>query len=167
MGSVLSSDVAAPKVLHLMRLSLLICKTPDRPRRIFTTLLKGGLSGGVLGYVLALLLGRSVWLEMHMNTGLMLPGFALLGMLFSFWRKFNLRYTTFLLLELISATASFLIYRFEWGALLVIPACLLREGCHLTSVSVYTANIILGAVLFAGNLGWILHDACRTDNNSY
>jgi len=150
--------VTDSKVSYFMGLSLPVCRTPGGSRRTFIPLLKAGFLGGILGYLLALFLGRSIWLEMHMNTGRMIPGFGLFGILFSFWRRFTVRYEAFLLLELISVATSFLVYRFESGAVLIIPACLFREGCGLTSVSVYTTNIILGATLFAGNLAWIFEE---------
>ena len=90
----------------------------------FITLLKGGLSGFVLGYLVALLVGRSVWLEMRFNTGLAIPVCTLACMLFSLWKRITIRYSIFLFLELLSIATFLLIYRFELSAFLIVPACL-------------------------------------------
>jgi hypothetical protein len=143
-----------------MGLSLSKNKTRDRSKVILINLLKGGLLGIVLGYFFALLLGRSVWVEMRFNLGLIIPVCTLACMLLFLWKRVCIRYSFFLFLELSSLIAFFLIYRFEPDALLVIPACLLREGCHLTWVSLYSINIVLGSILFTGNLVWIFHEIC-------
>jgi len=106
------------------------------------TLLKGGLSGFVLGYLVALLLGRSVWLEMRMNTGLAIPVCTLACVLFSLWKGITIRYPVFLLLELLSGATFLLIYRFEMDAFLIIPASLFREGFRLSSVSLGLINTV-------------------------
>ncbi len=141
-----------------MNLSSNAGETQDKSKRMSINILKAGLTGIVLGYLLALLLGRSVWLEMRFNIGLVIPGFTLLCILLSFWKRITLRYSVFFILELLSVAASLLIYRFESGALLVIPACLFREGCSLSSVSLGTINIILALILFAGNFIWMFYE---------
>jgi len=135
-------------------------KTRDRSKAILINLLKGGLLGIVLGYFFALLLSRSVWVEMRFNLGFIIPVCTMACMLLFLWKRVWIRYPFFLFLELLLLIVFFLIYRFEPEALLVIPACLLREGCRLTSVSLYSTNIILAAILFAGNLVWIFHEVC-------
>ena len=130
-------------------------KIQDLSKGRFITLLKGGLSGFVLGYLVALLLGRSVWFEMRMNTGLAIPVCTLACILFSLWTRVTIRYSVFLLLELLSGATFLLIYRFEMDAFLIIPASLFREGFRLSSVSLGPINTILAIILFAGNSLWI------------
>ena len=130
-------------------------KIHDVSKGMFITLLKGGLSGLVLGYLLALLLGRSVWLEMRFNIGLAIPVCTLACILFSLWKRITIRYSVFLFLELLSVATFLFIYRFELDAFLIIPACLFREGCSLNFVGLGFINIILAVILFAGNFIWI------------
>jgi hypothetical protein len=130
-------------------------KIHDVSKGMFITLLKGGLSGLVLGYLLALLLGRSVWLEMRVNIGLAIPVCTLACILFSFWKRTTIRYAIFLFLELSLVVTFLFLYRFELDAFLVIPACLFREGCHLNFAGLGFINILLAVILFAGNFLWI------------
>jgi hypothetical protein len=141
-----------------MRLSPPANKVQDRSKGIFINLFGAFLFGIVLGCFLALILGRSVWLEMRFNLGLMIPVCALVCMLLSHWKRVTIRYSLFLFVELLLLIAFFLICRYEPGALLVIPACLFREGCSLTSLSLDSINIVLGLILFAGNFIWIFHE---------
>lgn len=141
-----------------MALTSSASKNLIRPITTLINLLKAGLFGVVLGYLLALLLGCSVWLEMRFNLGLMIPGCALGCVFLYLWKRITIRYSIFLFLELLSLIVFFLIYRFKPEALLVIPACLFREGCSLAVISLNFINIFLGFILFAGNFIWIFHE---------
>ena len=139
-----------------MELSIPVSKIQDISKGMFITLLKGGLSGFVLGYLLASLLGRSVWLEMRFNLGFAIPVCSLACILVSLWKRITIRYSVFLFLELLSGATFLFIYRFEMDALLIIPASLFREGFRLSSVRLGLINTILATILFAGNFLWIL-----------
>jgi hypothetical protein len=149
------SGVASRNEIPIMALSSFTDKAQIRPITILTNLLKAGLFGVVLGYFLALLLGRSVWLEMRFNIGLMIPVCTLACILFSVWKRITIRYSFFLFLELLTVVTFLFVYRFEMDAFLVIPGCLLREGCRLNFVGLGFINIFLGIILFAGNFIWI------------
>lgn len=133
--------------------------SPTHSKATFVYLLKAGLFGFVLGYLLAFLLGRSVWLEMRFNTGLVIPGAAAGSMFFSLLKKIKIRYPVFLLLQIISILVFFLLYPFEISTLTIIPGCLFREGCRLTSLGLPWINMILAFLLLAGNVIWIFHEA--------
>ena len=139
-----------------MEPSIPVNKIQDISKGMFITLLKGGLLGFVLGYLLASLLGRSVWLEMRFNLGFAIPVCSLACILVSLWKRITIRYSVFLFLELLSGATFLLIYRFEMDAFLIIPASLFREGFRLSSVRLGLINTILATILFAGNFLWIL-----------
>jgi len=141
-----------------MEPSIPVNKIQDISKGMFITLLKGGLLGFVLGYLLASLLGRSVWLEMRFNLGFAIPVCTLACIFVSLWKRITIRYSVFLFLELLSVAIFFFIYPFKMGALLVIPACLLREGCFLGSLNLSVINLVLGLILLAGNVVWIFHE---------
>jgi hypothetical protein len=141
-----------------MELSSSTSKGQNRSEGIFINLLRACLFGTVLGYLLGLILSRSVWLEMRFNLGLMIPVCTLACMFLSTWKRITLRYSVFLFLELLTVVTFLFICRLELDALLIIPASLFREGFSLTMISLDFINIILGFILFAGNFIWIFHD---------
>jgi hypothetical protein len=120
-----------------------------------TRIIKGGFSGIILGYIIALLLSQWLWLEMRLNIGAIVPGSAVLFVLLALWKKFTIPYSLLLLFEAILLVTFLSIYGFQLGALLTVPACLLREGCNITSVDSHQINMVLGAALLLGNFAWI------------
>ncbi len=138
---------------------LLVKNKPVKPPEgTVIRLLKAGLLGFVLGFLLALWSARSVWLEMRFNIGTIIPATVLGCMLLSFCKRVRIRYSIFLFLQVIWVVVFFLIYPFETDALATIPACLLREGCLLAFVSLSWINLVLALILLAGNIIWMVQD---------
>jgi len=121
--------------------------------------LKSGFVGIILGYILALLLVQWLWLEMRFNVGIIVPGSAVFCMLLAFWKRFTIHCSLLFILEFILLITFFSIYKFQLSAFLIIPACLLREGCYLNFLNLEKINIILGLTLLMGNFVWIPHSA--------
>jgi hypothetical protein len=126
-------------------------------------LMKAGLTGFVLGYLLALFLSQSVWLEMHLNLGMAVPTVTLGFILTASKKKVLLRFHVFLLLQAAAVLATLFLYRFDPGALRMIPACLFREGCGLASLSLLGSNLLIGFILLAGNGIWIRDEIRRRE----
>ena len=120
---------------------------------------KAALTGLAAGYCLALVLGRSVWLDMRVTTGHVIPIFAACFMLSVRVRKRPVRLTPFLLLELLAAALLFSFFGFSSATLLLIPAGLFREGFHLNSLSLLKVDLFLLCFLGAANAVWIYHAA--------
>ncbi len=95
---------------------------------MFAPLCQGLLIGLVSGYFLAFLLGQSIWLEMRLNIGWALPFMTTSGAVFFAWRKISLAYGWFFTLQTVTFALLFGFYGFATGPLLIVPACLLREG---------------------------------------
>jgi hypothetical protein len=123
--------------------------------------LKAALTGLVAGYCLALVLGRSVWLDMRVTTGHVIPIFAACFVLFIRVRKRPIRLTPFLLLELLAAVLLFSTYGFSSATLLIVPAGLFREGFHLSSLSLLKIDLFLLCFLGVANAVWIYHAVTR------
>ena len=62
----------------------------------------------------------------------------------------------FLLLQGVLLLTFLVVYQFQWSALTVIPATLMREGIYLTSLSLRKANAVLVLILAAGNVSWMI-----------
>ncbi len=136
---------------------------PPLPRRTpvgaparLAGLLAGICLGLLAGGMLALLASHWVWLEMRVNTGLLLPLGALLGGLAGLLSPLGPAHPRMLWWQagLLAAAAGLL--GFDRQALLVVPACLLREGCHLPGLSLRMANVLLACWLLAGNALWLV-----------
>ncbi|MFH1033456.1 MAG: hypothetical protein V1806_03030 [Pseudomonadota bacterium] len=119
-------------------------------------LLAGLCLGLLAGGLLALLASESVWLEMRVNTGLLLPLGALLGGLAGLRRPLGPARPWMLALQAALLLAAAWLLGFDLQAFLVVPACLLREGCHLPGLSLGTANAVLAAWLLTGNALWLI-----------
>lgn len=127
-------------------------------QNMFNKLWKGLLFGFIAGYLLSFLLGQSVWLEMRVNIGWALPLMTIIGVAFFAWRKMELKYGWFLLLQIVTLVVFFSFYGFFWGPLVVVPACLLREGFFVDSADIMVVNIIQLSILLAGNIWWLVRD---------
>lgn len=120
-----------------------------------------GLATGLAaGLTVALLLGRWTWLEMRVNTSLVVPLFMCGSLLWAWWegrrtsgpRKGWLWYL--LLAQLVLAGVMFACYPMDWDVWTIMPASLLREGLLLTHIiTLNQANGLLLVLLGAGNLG--------------
>jgi hypothetical protein len=119
--------------------------------------LKAGLTGLAAGYCVALVLGRSVWLDMRVTTGHVIPIFVASFVLSIRVRKQPVRLIPFLLLELLAAALLFSTYGFSSAALLIVPAGLFREGFHLNSLSLLKIDLFLLCFPGAANAVWICH----------
>ena len=119
--------------------------------------LKAGLTGLVAGYCVALVLGRSVWLDMRVTTGHVIPIFVASFVLSVPMRKRPVRLTPFLLLELLAAALLLFTYGLSSAALLIVPAGLFREGFHLNSLSLLKIDLFLLFFLGTVNGVWICH----------
>ena len=110
--------------------------------------------GFLVGFFLTVAARQSVWLEMHVNTGVVVPITVLL-FAFGFRKKLPIHSPVVVFLELLLLFVFLLAYRFEWLALSVVPASLLREGLYATNLSLSQANVILGLIFLAGNVAWV------------
>ncbi len=119
---------------------------------IFFDALKGFFTGMTVGLLLALLSASWIWLEMRMNTGLMIPIMTLVCLAMAVWKGTIFNYKIFLFSQLLLAITFVFIYGFDPVALRVIPACLFREGFLMADMSLDNANIIIVAVFFGGNV---------------
>jgi hypothetical protein len=119
--------------------------------------LKAGLTGLAAGYCLALVLGRSVWLDMRVTTGHAIPILTAFFMLSALVRKRPVGLTPFLLLELLAAALLLSTYGFSSAAFLTVPAALFREGFHVRPFSLSEIALFLLCFLVAANAVWISH----------
>lgn len=124
-------------------------------------LLKGALTGFVLGWFLALLLGCSVWLEMRVTLGRIMPVSMAFLMLISLRKGAAFRFLPFLLFEALALAALFAIHGFDRATLLIVPGCLVREGFAISFFSLPSINLLLASVLLIGNLVWALQEIGR------
>ncbi|MBI5522782.1 MAG: hypothetical protein HY910_09150 [Desulfarculus sp.] len=132
---------------------------PEQPRPALQRLagLLAGLCLGLLaGCLLALLAGRWVWLGMRVNTGLLVPLGALLGGLAGLKKPLGAARPWLLAAQAALVAAAAWLLGFDRQALLVVPACLFREGCHLPGLSLTTTNALLASWLLAGNALWLV-----------
>lgn len=105
-----------------------------------------------LGLLLSLLSASWVWLEMRVNTGLMIPVVTLVCMAMAVWKGNIFGYRIFIFFQILLMIAFVALYGFDPVALRVVPACLFREGFHMADMSMNVSNIILVAILVAGNV---------------
>jgi|GEM_PF-681720 len=107
-----------------------------------------GLLGGL---ILALLASRSIWLEMRVNTGILLPlTIACAVASRSLFRR-DLPFRAVCGLEALLIFLLLAFYRFDPRALLLMPASLFKEGFFLHAVSIRTVNGILSLLVISGN----------------
>jgi len=127
--------------------------------------LKAALTGFVAGYCLALVLDRSVWLDMRVNIGLVIPISVACSVLFLTVRKRPIRLTPFLLLELLAAVLLTSAYGLGSSIVLIVPAGLFREGFHLRSFSLMKIDLFLLCLLGTVNGVWIYAVAMERRRN--
>ncbi len=107
--------------------------------------------GLIVGCSLALVLSRSVWLEMRFTVGHVLP-FSIVFCIIVCkrgWRPLRLALLPFL--ELLALSLLLMLYGVSSSTMLVIPAALFRDGFHLNALSLNTINYLLLLILGAGN----------------
>lgn len=106
--------------------------------------------GVITGFLVLLILNASVWLEMRINTALVLPLFTFAGVAASFW--YVKRIHPGIVIALQGSLFLFLLlkFHFEIEALTIMPAIWLREGFLLNFLEIHEANaVITSTVLFA------------------
>jgi hypothetical protein len=117
--------------------------------------LEAALTGLVAGYCLALVLGRSVWLDMRVNIGNVIPVSVTCFVFFLRMRKRPMGVVPFLLLELLAAALLTSTYGFSSSTILIVPSSLFREGFHLNSFSLTKINLFLLCLFGTANGVWI------------
>ena len=127
--------------------------------------LKAAFTGLVAGYCLALVLDRSVWLDMRVNIGHVLPISVTCFVLASATKKRPVRLTPFLLLELLALALLFAFYGFSSSTILIVPAGLFREGFHLNSFSLMKIDLFLLCLLGTVTAVWIYAVAMERRRN--
>ena len=114
--------------------------------------------GFIAGYLLAFVLGQSVWLEMRVNIGWAVPLVIVIGACIFAWRKAELKYGWFLLLQTATLAVFFSLYGFSLAPLGIVPGCLLREGFFMDSADIGMVNIFQLSILIVGNGWWLMRD---------
>jgi hypothetical protein len=126
---------------------------------------KAALTGLVAGYALAFVLSLSVWLDMRVNLGYVIPACLVCFLLFHLVTKGRVRLMPFLFFELLAVALLFAIYGLSTSALLIVPASLFREGFHLDSLSLPRIGLLLLCVLAMANAVWIFTAATARRKN--
>ncbi len=125
------------------------------PVRLVGQYVKAALTGLVVGYTLAFVLSLSVWLDMRVNLGHVIPACLVCFLLFHLVAKGRVRLMPFLLFELLALALLFAIYGLSASALLIVPASLFREGFHLDFLTLPRIDLLLLCVLAMANAVWI------------
>jgi hypothetical protein len=132
--------------------------------------LKATFTGLVIGFLFAFLLSRSVWLEMRVNVGHVIPISVVASVLFFTLTRRSISFASFLLLELLAVFILFLLYGFSFPSILIVPAALFRDGFHLGSLSLPGISLFLLCFLGGANVVWICAAAMirgRNGKNHY
>ena len=107
--------------------------------------------GLLAGFILSILAGRSVWLEMRVNTGLLLPLAAVITIIAGTFSTRQVPAMAAIGMEIFLVCLLLLVYGCDPQALLIIPASSFKEGFFLSAFDVRTLNGILAAVFLVGN----------------
>ena len=107
--------------------------------------------GLIAGFILSTFAGRSVWLEMRINTGLLLPLATAITVFAGTFSNKQVPAIVAIGMEIFLILLLLLVYGFDPNALLVIPAATFKEGFFLASFDFGTLNSILGALFLLGN----------------
>lgn len=107
--------------------------------------------GMISGLVLSLALSHSVWLEMRINTSLVLPLCLAAGVWNGLYLKKVPQTVLVMLVQGILAVALLYAYGPDIGAWTVIPAALIREGLLLKFVDLSGINLMLVCLILLGN----------------
>ncbi len=107
--------------------------------------------GLLAGFILSILAGRSIWLEMRVNTGLLLPLAAVITIIAGTFSTRQVPTLAAIGMEIFLVCLLLFVYGWDPDALLIIPASTFKEGFFLSAFDVRTLNSILAAVFLAGN----------------
>ncbi len=124
--------------------------------------MKIGFVGFLVSFLLALLLSQNVWLEMRIQVGKLIPWLVLLCIFLGLRKNVNAGFPAVLLLQGVLLLTFLVVYQFQWSALTVIPATLMREGLYLASLSLRKANVVLVLILASGNVAWLIDHFRKT-----
>ncbi len=103
--------------------------------------------GLVAGFILAVLADRSVWLEMRLDTGLLLPAATGIAAVAGSFSGRQVPAAAFLGLELLLVLVLLAGYGFSPGPLRTMPASIFREGFFLGDLALRQVNDILIVLL--------------------
>jgi hypothetical protein len=117
--------------------------------------LKAAFTGLVVGFLFSFLLSRSVWLEMRVNIGYVIPISVAVSLLFFTLTRRSITLVSFLFLELFTVFLFFSIYGFSFSTILIVPAALFRDGFHLSSLSLPRISLFLLCSLGGANAAWV------------
>jgi len=107
--------------------------------------------GLLFGYILSVCAGRSIWLEMRINTGLLLPLMTVLAIFAGNLCKWQVPAKAAVAKEIFLVILFLLFYGIDPDVLLVLPASTFREGFFLHGITFFSLNGILAAILLSGN----------------
>jgi hypothetical protein len=127
-------------------------------RRLVRDYLKAALTGFAVGYSLALLLGRSVWLDMRVNIGNVIPACVACSLLISAAGKRSFRFRSFALAEIVALAILFSVYGVNMPVVGIVPASLFREAFHVGFLSLPFVNVLLSVVMVTANVIWLYYD---------
>lgn len=112
------------------------------------------------GFLTALFLEHWTWLEMRVNTSLIIPVVGGVGLITAFFLKKDLERKTFFLLEIIFFISFIIIYR-DFSAFAVIPAIMLKESFFIGTFPLSHLNYFIIGLLIMGNAMWLLPEKNR------
>ncbi|MDA8236034.1 MAG: hypothetical protein M0Z31_14810 [Clostridia bacterium] len=122
---------------------------------------KFGFTGFIVGYILALVLGQWIWLDMRVNIALIVPVCILAGIGLALWNQcLNSKFW----LWIPEAIVCLILLVLYWGrldAITVIPGIIFKEALYLGFINLDMANILLVLVLILGNALWFINTACE------
>jgi len=105
----------------------------------------------ISGLILSLLLSHSLWLDMRMNTSLVLPLCLFFGMGAGLCSKKVPHYGIVLLMQGILVFILGYVYGPDMGAWTVMPALIIREGLFLKFMDLCVINRLLVLLILLGN----------------
>ena len=120
--------------------------------------------GMVAGFLVLLLLSSSVWLEMRINTALVLPLFGLAGFAASLRWTGRIPPVTAVILQFSAVLLFFIRYGIDAGVLSVMPAMLFQEGFYLHFLDNRITNLMLVILIGVGNTAVLANARLSTLN---
>ncbi len=124
---------------------------------------KNLLLGFIVGYVFAILLGHWTWLQMRVNTALLVPLLSLLAGLGGLFKPGE--FSKFWFLGSESLIILLLLYLYHDPlAFTLIPPIILREAFSLPALSVWQGNLIVILLLITGNILWFWPAGAHTQD---
>ncbi len=113
--------------------------------------LKSGYIGLVVGFIILLLLNRSIWLEMRVTTELVLPLCTIAGLWLFLNSGKTIRPGLFVALQVLAVLGFLIFYEFDIRVLGLMPAVWVRQGFYLHFLSVGVINLLLAGVVMIVN----------------